>query len=68
MFLNDALRKLQKKFNLERRTVQKITFCLYVWKRLLPENFSFSVLFSKVTHEHSKKIRFSTSYEHKEWG
>ena len=46
----------------------KITFCLFVWKPLQSENFSFSVSLSKITHEHSKIVRFSTSYEHKEWG
>ena len=58
----------KRTFDLEWRTVQKITFCLYVWKPVQPENFSFSVPFSIITHEHSKKVRFSTSYEHKEGG
>ena len=68
MFLNYAKRELQKTFALELRTAQKITFCLFVSKPLQPENFSSSVLLSKITHEHSKKIRFLTSYGHKEWG
>ena len=58
----------KKTFDLERRTVQKITFCLHDWKPIWPEHFSSSVPFSIITHELSKKIRFSTSYEHKEWG
>ena len=58
----------KKMFELERRTVQKITFCLYDWKPIYPEFFSFSVPFSIITHEHQKNIRFSTSYEYKEWG
>ena len=35
---------------------------------LLPENFSFSVPFSVITNEHSKKRRFSTSSKLKECG
>ena len=50
-----------------RRTVQKTTFCFYDWKPSWPELFSFSVPFSIITHEHSKKIRFSTS-QHKKVG
>ena len=47
MFLSDALREQRKTFDLERRTVQKITFCLCVWKPIQPENFSSSVLLNK---------------------
>ena len=61
MFLNDAKRELQKNVDLEWRTVQKVTFCLYVWKPVSPEIFSFSVLFSIITHERLHKICFSTS-------
>ena len=57
----------KKTFDLERITVQKITFGLYVWKPLKPEIFSLSVPFSKITHEHSKNIRFSPSHE-PQWG
>ena len=59
----------KKTLDLERRTVQKkTTFCFSDWKPNYPEHFSFSVPFSIITHEHSKKIHFSTSYEYKELG
>ena len=58
MSLNDGQRKLQKKVWFRAKNSAKNNFCLYVWKPVLPENFSFSVPFSKITHEHSKKIRF----------
>ena len=48
--------------------MQNTTFCFYDGKPILPEHFSFSVPFSIITHEHSKTIRFSTSYEYKEFG
>ena len=60
--------KKNQTFDSERRTVQKITFCLFIRKPLEPENFSFSIPFSKITHEHLKINHFSTSYEHKDWG
>ena len=48
----------KKMFELDRTTVQKTTFCLYDWKPILPELFSFSVPFSIITHEHLKKFVF----------
>ena len=36
----------------------KITFCLYDWKPIKPELFSFSAPFSIITHEHQKKFVF----------
>ena len=39
----------------------KINFLPQCLEPLLPENFSLSVPFSVITHEHSKKSRFSTS-------
>ena len=44
----------------------KNNFLLLCLETSLAWNFSVSVPLSKITHEHSKKNRFSTSYEHNE--
>ena len=68
MILNDAKRELQKNVWFRVENSAKNNFLPLCLKPVQPENFSFSVPFSIITHEHSKKIRFSTSSKHKEWG
>ena len=48
----------KRTFDFEWRTVQKITFCLYVWKPVQPENFSFSVPFSIIREVLQTEFRF----------
>ena len=58
MSLNDAQRKLQKKVWFRAKNSAKNNFLPLCSETSLAWKFFFSVPFSKITHEHSKKFDF----------
>ena len=67
MILNDAKRELQKNVWFRVENSAKNNFLPLCLKTCSAWKFLFLCSFLNNYHEHSKKIRFSTSSKHKEW-
>ena len=67
MFLNNAYRELQMNVWFRVQNLAKNSFLPLCLETCLAWKFLFLCSFLNNTHEHSKKIRFSTSSKHKNW-